>query len=84
MVDGPNEIKLMSQFKGYINSWDSSAAIWAGLNDIAFDNSPTGLLDGKFEAEVDFDAKMEGYTESLIFCAKKNMQYIDSLCKRYL
>lgn len=84
MVDGPNEIKLMHPFKGYIDTWDSSAAIWAGLNDIAFDESPTGLISGKFEKEVDFDVKINDYTQSLIFCAKKNMEYINSLCVRYL
>lgn len=84
MVDGPNEIKLMHPFKGYIDTWDSSAAVWAGLNDIAFDSSPTGLISGKFEKEVDFDVKLNEYTDSLVFCAKKNMEYIDSLCKRYL
>lgn len=54
MVDGPNEIQLCHpRFK--IDTWDSSAAVWAGLNGIAFDRSPTGLINGKFEEEVDFD-----------------------------
>jgi hypothetical protein len=56
MVDGPNEIDLLKAggFEHYIYSWDSSAAVWAGINGIKFDNSPTGLLNGKFELEVDF------------------------------
>jgi hypothetical protein len=54
MVDGPMEVDLLSNYKHYIFSWDSSAAIWAGINDITFDQSPTGLIDGKFEKEVDF------------------------------
>lgn len=55
MVDGPNEISLLEPFHRYIATWDSSAAVWAGLNNIRFDNSPTGLIDGKFEREVEFD-----------------------------
>ena len=55
MVDGPNEIDLLSEFHQHIFSWDSSAAVWAGLNYIRFDQSPSGLMDGKFEHEVNFD-----------------------------
>ena len=54
MVDGPNEIELLKPYHDYIATWDSSAAVWAGLNGIRFDSSPTGLIDGKFEKEVDF------------------------------
>ena len=55
MVDGPNEIDLLNEFHPYIFSWDSSAAVWAGLNYIRFDDSPTGLMEGKFEHEVNFN-----------------------------
>ena len=41
MVDGPNEISLMRDF--HIDTWDSSAGIWTGLNGVQFDWSPTGL-----------------------------------------
>ena len=75
MVDGPNEIKLVGEWHDVITTWDSSAAVWAGLNGIAFDNSPTGLMNGKFELEVDFNAKFEDTT---IACS--NMAYIDQLC----
>ena len=54
MVDGPNEISLMKPFHKYIYSWDSSSAVWAGIHGITYDNSPTGLMEGKFETEVDF------------------------------
>ena len=54
MVDGPNEISLVRDF--HIDTWDSSAGVWAGLNGISFDNSPTGLINGKFEKHVDFSA----------------------------
>lgn len=79
MVDGPNEILYMKPFHDYIFTWDSSAAIWAGLNRIPFDNSPTGLVDGKYEKEVDFNAEfvdIESYKT-----ATANMYYIDGLCK---
>jgi hypothetical protein len=83
MVDGPNEIKLMTPFARYIDTWDSSAAVWAGLNGIEFDKSPTGLIDGKFEAEVDFALTLADVTVDNIQVAKYNIEYIDSLCVRH-
>lgn len=79
MVDGPNEILFMSPFHDYISTWDSSAAIWAGLNLIPFDDSPTGLVNGKFEEEVDFNAKFVDIYA--IKAARTNMAYIDGLCR---
>lgn len=78
MVDGPNEIDLCRDFD--IDTWDSSAAIWAGLNGISFDNSPTGLIDGKFEKEVDFNF----YTDDnkLLQLASVNKHAIDKMCER--
>lgn len=57
MTDGPNEIELLKSagYAKYIFSWDSSAAVWAGLHKISFDRSPSGLVGGKFEKEVEFD-----------------------------
>ena len=55
MVDGPREIDLLRDYHQFIFSWDSSAAVWAGINGIRFDSSPTGLRQGKFEKEVDFE-----------------------------
>lgn len=75
MTEGPNEIELMAPYHDYITTWDSSAAVWAGLNGIKFDNSPTGLHDGKFEKEVDFSIQFGDAT-----IAKHNMNYIDELC----
>ena len=82
MVDGPNEIMFMNPFRKFIDTWDSSAAIWAGLNGLKFDNSPTGLFKGKFEKEVDFNFRTNDY--GLIEMAKKNMEYIDKLVWGYL
>lgn len=82
MVDGPNEIMYMEPFGKYIDTWDSSAAVWAGLNGIKFDRSPTGLINGKFEHEVDFSFKTED--DEKIKLAKSNMEYIDKLCNAYI
>ena len=82
MVDGPNEIMYMEPFGKYIDTWDSSAAVWAGLNGIRFDRSPTGLINGKFEKEVDFNYKTnDNYRIAL---AQYNMEYIDKLCNAYI
>ena len=75
MTEGPNEIELMAPYHDYITTWDSSAAVWAGLNGIKFDDSPTGLHSGKFEKEVDFSIQFGDTT-----IAKYNMNYIDKLC----
>ena len=82
MLDGPNEIMYLSRFAKFIDTWDSSAAIWCGLNGIKFDNSPSGLVDGKFEKEVDFNYKTEDTAR--IDLAKENMNYIDRIAYAYL
>jgi hypothetical protein len=76
MVDGPNEIKLCKDFK--IDTWDSSAAVWAGLNDITFDSSPTGLINGKFEKEVDFSHYSTDIT--LLQNVRYNISVIEEMC----
>ena len=78
MVDGPNEISLVKDYLKYIDTWDSSAAVWAGLNNIAFDGSPTGLINGKFETEVEFDLDCTD-NPVLLGLAKSNCDYIDNL-----
>jgi len=77
MVDGPNEIELMRPFLPFINTWDSSAAVWAGLCGIEFDKSPTGLVDGKNEIEVDFSFNAADNVK--LGKAAYNMRYIDML-----
>ena len=76
MVDGPMEIPLVRDF--HIDTWDSSAGVWAGLNGIAFDDSPTGLFEGKFEKHVDFTSSFDDTT-----LAQSNMRVIDNLVERY-
>jgi hypothetical protein len=80
MTDGPNEIELLEEFKPYIYSWDSSAAVWAGLSGRAFDRSPSGLQYGKVEEEVDFNYQHE--VSSMMKIVDFNIGYINSLCQR--
>lgn len=75
MVDGPKEINLLREYSDYIFSWDSSAAVWAGINGIAFDGSPTGLQNGKFEKEVDFAYEGE-HAPGVVY---ENIHIIDRL-----
>jgi hypothetical protein len=80
MVDGPNEITLLKEYNHYIFSWDSSSAVWAGINGITYDNSPTGLINGKFEKEVDFNCS-HGLTNQQKGCIMYNINYINGLVK---
>jgi hypothetical protein len=77
MVDGPNEIEQVKEFHKYIYSWDSSAGVWAGLNGLSFDRSPTGLINGKFEKEVDFG--LQQASDQNVALAVRNINYINSL-----
>lgn len=79
MTDGPKEIELLKEYLQYIDSWDSSAAVWHGYNGIEFDSSPTGLIHGKLETEVDFNAKQEDNLDKI----KYNIQYINALVEIY-
>lgn len=77
MVDGPNEIQLIKQTGLRVDTWDSSAAVWLGLHNLTFDDSPTGLIDGKFEQPVIFDDKTLRWNE----LCDENIEYIDHLCQ---
>jgi hypothetical protein len=74
MVDGPNEIDLVEKYHDYIYSWDTSAAVWAGVNDITFDDTPTGLINGKCEIEVDFSCNNDVNFNKVKF----NIEYINN------
>lgn len=81
MTDGPNEIELLTKsgYMKYIYSWDSSAAVWAGLNLVKFDGSPSGLVNGKYEEEVNFSLSREpSDVETNI--TTFNIKYINKLC----
>lgn len=84
MVDGPNEIKLMEPYKDFIDTWDSSAGVWLGLNGSKFDSSPTGIYDGKFEKEVDFHISQAEVPIDFYSLAKYNIDFIDNLVIKYL
>lgn len=80
MTDGPREIDLLRRYHNTIFSWDSSSAMWHGIHGIRYDQSPTGLRQGKYEEEVDFDiAKTEDITK--IETALYNMRVIDEMCQ---
>ena len=79
MVDGPNEIELVKDFHDFIWSWDSSSAVWAGIQGVEYDNSPTGLLNGKIETEVDFEIPFD---ESKTRAILNNMARIDNLVQK--
>jgi hypothetical protein len=82
MLDGPNEIWILKNFLRYFNTWDSSAAVWTGIHGIEFDYSPTGLVNGKFEKEVDF--AYEDATIEELGVAMRNVKYIDNLLEKAL
>lgn len=80
MLDGPNELLIVKDYLKFFNSWDSSAAVWCGLNDIKFDESPTGLKDGKFKEHVDFSHSSA--TIDQIAIVMKNIKYIDNIVEK--
>jgi hypothetical protein len=75
----------MAGYGDCIDTWDSSAAVWYGLNGIKFDNSPTGSYNGKFEKEVDFSFNFEdniekGDWENVTGAVDSNLMRIDNMC----
>jgi hypothetical protein len=74
MVDGPNEIDLLEDYEYYINSWDTSAAVWAGMNGVRFDKTPTGLVNGKIESEVNFNISTSDKDDDVNY----NINYINN------
>lgn len=77
MLDGPNEVLLLKEFLPHFASWDSSAAVWYGINGITFDQSPTGMYSGKWEKEVDFSHELARISD--IGKAVRNVKYIDDM-----
>lgn len=80
MTDGPREIEVLREFHSHIFSWDSSSAIWHGINGVEYDQSPTGLRNGKLETEVDFDIDYSDNNKSVI---NNNITLIDKMCGRF-
>lgn len=79
MTEGPQEINLVKDYFDLIASWDTSSAVWHGINHIRYDKSGTGLINGKFEKEVNFDAKFKVDSISDIMY---NVNYIDQIVER--
>lgn len=82
MLDGPNEIGILKNFLSEFSSWDSSAAVWAGINGFVFDQSPTGMITGKYENEVYFDhdtARVDQISNAMV-----NVKYIDGMVDEVL
>lgn len=50
----PSEIQLIPQLQ-MADSMDSSSPIWHGIHNIKYDESPTGLINGKIKKHVDFE-----------------------------
>jgi hypothetical protein len=80
MTEGPNEIDLLSPFHKHIYSWDSSSAVWHGINNIQYDGSPTGLTKGKLDLEVDFN-HVPTITIDTMSKITYNMSVIDEMCR---
>lgn len=82
MVDGPNEIYLCNDFWSYIDSWDTSSAIWAAIEGKRYDKSPTGLINGKIETPVDFSYSMSKMNASVLNDIMYNCNYINVAAAR--
>lgn len=77
-LDGwPGEVELVKKYWRNIYSWDSSGAVWAGLHNIKYDESPTRQILGKFEKEVEFDFMTTD--QDLIAAAKFNIDVLHLL-----
>lgn len=75
MLDTVHEIALVTPFHWMINSWDSSAAVWYGINGKDVTNEFI-----KFKLPVDFHC--ETMMEHGDDIARDNMTYINSLLNR--
>lgn len=72
MLDTIREISLCKMFEKYIYSWDSSAAVWAGMN-----CEPLVDRYSKFELPVDFSA-----TSLLGYMVEQNIDFVNSLLSK--
>lgn len=80
MTEGPREINLLKPFHKDIFSWDSSSAVWHAINGIKYDHSPTGLIKGKLDKEVDFDIEATTSFDTISRIAY-NMDIVDEMCR---
>lgn len=80
MTEGPQEINLVERYMRLIASWDTSSPVWHGINGIRYDKSGTGLANGKFEKEVDFDQPFNVESLSDIMY---NVSMIDNMVSKH-
>ncbi len=65
----PGEIALLKPFEYAIRSWDSSVAVWTGINDVE-----ARSLKGKYNVSVDFDSQ-----KPWTYLCNNNIAYINKL-----
>jgi hypothetical protein len=80
LLDGPRELELVQPFADHIFSNDSSSPIWHALHGIQYDASPTGLINGKLESEVEFGIQSE-LTPQDVELIRYNINIIDRFCE---
>ncbi len=61
-ASSPSEIQLIPQLQ-MADSMDSSSPIWHGIQTIKYDDSPTGLINGKSKKHVDFNIPQSNWHE---------------------
>ncbi len=73
--DEPRELLIQNHI-GIAYSNDSSTAFWHAINGISFDNTASGLKDGKTKIEVDFDIPFD---EAHVRLIESNIDWISRL-----
>ena len=71
----PRELMMM-EIQGVADTNDSSTAVWHAIQGKAFDQTASGLIDGKSQVEVDFNLP---YNETHYPLIKKNIEWINNL-----
>jgi hypothetical protein len=78
-LGSPRELLLQRQI-GLIDGNDSSSPIWHGINGITYDDSATGLINGKLEAPVNFEIE-NNHKPDIYSNIVYNINFIEKLCK---
>lgn len=74
----PRELLMQKQI-GIAYSNDSSTAFWHAINGILFDDTASGLVNGKTKIPVDFSLE---YDESHVPMIEENIRWINSLMSK--
>lgn len=75
------EFQVQSQLE-IIDSFDTSSAIWHAINGIKYDNSASGLKNGKTKIPVDFH-KLNTNNESIKKNIEYNIKYVEDTILNY-